>query len=314
MTAVNNVSLDITEGEIFGVLGPNGAGKTTIINMILGLIAQTSGKIAIRGKDNAEYKNEVKNLIGLMTQETIVEGYLTARQNIRLFCELYHVDRGEIDGRIGKALEDAGLTQFADKKAGLFSGGMQRRLALVNTMVHNPKILILDEPTVGLDVQNRVNMWDHIRKLKREGVTIILTTQYLEEADALCDRIAIIDHGVIKAIGTPSELKGIVGKGNVLEITARLNDVERISRALKSGFGLKLVVNGDRITSVLEKDTMKTFTGVVNMLSKEKLQVLAVSMHLPTMDDVFIKLTGASFRDTATGTQKSAFSEGWGKR
>ena len=314
MTAVNSVSLDIKEGEIFGILGPNGAGKTTIINMILGLVTQTSGRITINGKDNIKYKNEVKNLIGLMTQETIVEGYLTARQNIRLFCELYHVDKDEVEGRIDRALDDAGLSQFADKRAGVFSGGMQRRLALVNTMVHNPKILILDEPTVGLDVQNRVNMWEHIKRLREGGVTIILTTQYLEESDALCDRIAIIDHGVIKAIGTPSELKGLVGKGNVLEITAKLGEIERISRILKSKFDLKPVVNGDKITSVLEKNTMKTFTEVVNILSKEKMEVLAVSMHLPTMDDVFIKLTGASFRDTATGTQKSAFSEGWGRR
>ncbi len=248
-TAVNGISLKIRKGEIFGILGPNGAGKTTTINMILGLLSPSSGRIIVNGMDVAKAGSEIKSEIGLMTQETVVESDLTARENLDIFARLYHVPMAEMQGRIKEALAEAELTNFADKKAGTFSGGMKRRLELVKPMLQKPRILILDEPTTGLDIQNRVNMWGHIKELNKEGVTIILTTQYLEEADELCERIAIIDHGKIKAIGTPSELKKIAGAGRILEIIVENNaDAGAVASFLKTGFKLSPEVKLDKIT------------------------------------------------------------------
>lgn len=289
---------------MFGLLGPNGAGKTTIINVILGIMKQTSGSIRINGLDNLKRNEEVKSLIGMMTQETVVENELTARENLELFARLYHVDNNKIPGRIEEALEEADLVKFGNVRAGTFSGGMQRRLELVKSMIHDPQILILDEPTTGLDVQNRTQLWKRIKELNKRGITIILTTQYLEEADALCDRIAIIDHGKIKAIGTVSELKALVGTGNVLEIVAKPDDISDIVRLLKK-HDVDAVVKVDKITASLGRDSSKNFTKIANAIEGEKIQVLAISAHLPTLDDVFIKLTGSQIRDS-TGENASA--------
>jgi ABC-2 type transport system ATP-binding protein len=295
--AVKGISFNIKKGEIFGILGPNGAGKTTTLNMILGLLKPTSGSITIEGYDNVKNSIKVKQLLGFMTQETVVDGYLKARDNLEIFARLYHVPENEIEKRVNKALEDANLKEFADKPAGTFSGGMQRRLNLVKSMLQEPSILILDEPTTGLDVQSRVGMWDSIKKLNDKGITVILTTQYLEESDALCDRIAIIDHGEIKAIGTASELKRMVSEGNILEITLKPEDIEKAKKIMTSKFNLEISTRGDIIRSNIEKDSMGLSIKIAQYLEKEKINVLAYSVHLPTMDDVFIKLTGASFRD-----------------
>jgi ABC-2 type transport system ATP-binding protein len=305
-TAVDNISLDIKEGEMFGILGPNGAGKTTTINMVLGLLRPTSGRITINGMDNIKYAQKVKSLIGLMTQETVVEGDLTARENLTLFAQLYHVPEDQIPAKVKDALKASDLTNFADKKAGTFSGGMQRRLELVKAMIQDPRILILDEPTTGLDIQNRVSMWERLRKLNQEGVTLILTTQYLEEADILCDRIAIIDHGKIKAIGTPSELKRMVGTGRVLELVIedprRANEVADL---LKDQFKLGAQVKADKVTTVIEAERGDLLTRITGALEKKKIIVSSVSLHLPTLDDVFIKLTGTGLRDSASNEAPS---------
>ncbi len=298
--ALDGVDLNITNGEVFGLLGPNGAGKTTIINVMLGLLDQTSGGVYINGLDNTKHIEEIKRTIGMMTQETVVEPELTARENLMLFAELYHVDPSLKNSRIEDALMEADLVKFADVKAGTFSGGMKRRLELVKSMVHRPPILILDEPTTGLDVQNRTQLWQRIKELNKGGVTVILTTQYLEEADVLCDRIAIIDHGKIKAIGTASELKSLVGSGNILEIVAKNGDINNIVKLLKR-YNISPEVKGDRIIAALGKDSSKAFTKIANALEDNRITVLAISAHLPTLDDVFIKLTGSQLRDT-TGT------------
>ncbi len=303
LVAVNNVSLSIREGEIFGLLGPNGAGKTTTINMLLTLLLPTSGKITIDGLDLARNHEKVKQLMGLMTQETVVEAELTARQNLELFSSLYHVPANQVQKRIGEALEEADLVQFADKKAGTFSGGMQRRLGLVKAMIQEPKILVLDEPTTGLDVQNRTTMWARIKGLNKKGNTVLLTTQYLEEADQLCDRIGVIDHGKLIALGTPSEVKRIAGSGKILEIVVKNNDVARTASMLKSKFGIAAVVNGDKLTAVMTKNSESEFTKISGALDKEKIEVVSIGMHLPTLDDVFIKLTGTGMRDE-TGEMK----------
>ena len=309
-TAVDNISLDIKEAEIFGILGPNGAGKTTTINMVLGLLAPTAGRITINGMDNRKHAEKVKSFLGLMTQETVVEGDLTARQNLSLFADLYHVKPDEIPGRVKRALADSDLTNFADKKAGTFSGGMQRRLELVKAMIQEPRILILDEPTTGLDIQNRVGMWERIRQLNRGGVTIILTTQYLEEADVLCDRIAIIDHGKVKAIGTPSELKRMVGTGRVLELVVEdPAKTQAVVDLLKSQFKLTSTAKADKVITEIEADSGDILTRITGALDKKNLVISSVSLHLPTLDDVFIKLTGSALRDSADKDSVSARSQ-----
>jgi ABC-2 type transport system ATP-binding protein len=306
-TAVNGISLEIKEGEIFGILGPNGAGKTTTINMVLGLLKPTSGKITINGIDIEKEGSRVKPMMGLMTQETVVDSDLTARANLEIAAELYHVPKDKIGKKVDEALAEAELTSFADKKAGTFSGGMQRRLDLVKAMIQDPMLLILDEPTTGLDIQNRVNMWGHIKDLVKVGVTIILTTQYLEEADALCDRIAIIDHGRIRAIGTASELKRMVGTGRILEmILESESQAQQASSILKSHFKINSAVKGDRLDATLEKWDPKTLPEMLSMLEKKKVVVASVNVHLPTLDDVFIKLTGSGMRDAASSEYTSA--------
>lgn len=306
-TAVNGINLEIKTGEIFGILGPNGAGKTTTINMILGLLKPTSGTIYINGLDISKNGDKVKPMMGLMTQETVVDGDLTAKDNLEIFAELYHVPKDKINGKIKEALEEADLTNFANRASGTFSGGMQRRLTLVKAMIQDPMLLILDEPTTGLDIQNRVSMWGHIKDLVKIGVTIILTTQYLEEADALCDKIAIIDHGKIKAIGTASELKKMVGTGRVLEMVLENSaQAEQAATLLKSHFKLNSNVKGDKLDAVLDKWDPKMLPQMLSALEKKKLVVASVNVHLPTLDDVFIKLTGSGMRDSASDEHVSA--------
>ena len=311
LIAVNNVTLSVKAGEVFGLLGPNGAGKTTTINMLLTLLTPTSGRITVDGLDLAKNHERVKRLMGLMTQETVVEADLTARQNLELFARLYHIPKEQVQKRIKQALDEAELQKFADVKAGTFSGGMQRRLGLVRAMIQEPRILVLDEPTTGLDVQNRTTMWGRIRQMNKDGTTILMTTQYLEEADELCDRIAIIDHGKVIALGTPSEIKRIAGTGKVLEIIVKPEDTGKVASLLKSRFGLNAATRGDRVTAVLEKERESEFTKISAMLDREKIAVLSIGAHLPTLDDVFIKLTGAGMRDASGEMQGGRSNMRW---
>ncbi|MEM3781343.1 MAG: ATP-binding cassette domain-containing protein [Candidatus Micrarchaeaceae archaeon] len=306
--AVNDVSLKIEKGEIFGLLGPNGAGKSTTISMILGLAGPTKGKIFVEGKDISTHSIEAKRDIGLVLQETIVEPELTAEQNLRLFARLYHVPESKIGKQIDSALELAGLTQFRKAYVGTFSGGMKRRLETVKSLIHEPQILVLDEPTTGLDVQSRNKVWDIIRQINKEkGITILMTTQYLEEADEICNRIAIMDHGKVIALGTPTELKHSIGKGSMLEVAADRSKLEAIYEIVKKVTGQTPSVLGDRVVASLSaSESVKKVEQVMTALSAKKIEVNGINMHEPTLDDVFIKLTGASLRDTTSESAESA--------
>ena len=298
--AVNGINLEIRKGEIFGMLGPNGAGKTTTINMILGLLKPDSGKITVDGINMVKNPNEGKQHIGIVNQETIVEPELTAEQNILLFGRLYHVDEKTLEKRVDELLGLAELMDFKYKYAGTFSGGMQRRLAIVKSMVHKPDILLLDEPTTGLDIQNRVKLWELLKQInERDKITVLLTTQYLEEADALCNRIAIIDHGNVIASGTPAQLKQSMGKGSIIEVSVERDTMQEADKALRdAGFETKAL--GNKITVTVSGESMKKLDKIMKLFELKGISIESISMHEPTLDDVFLKLTGKSMRDAAT--------------
>ena len=206
VTAVDGISLQVAKGELFGLLGPNGAGKTTTINILCGLTKPTSGTAEVGGYDVQKETAKVKELIGVCLQETAIYPYLTGAENIELFGNLYAMNREVLKKRQDVLLENMGLTGDAKRRTAKYSGGMKRRLSLILALVHDPQIAFLDEPTVAMDPQSRHAVWDFIKELKRENKTIILTTHYMEEAEELCDRVGIIDHGKLIALGSPEEL------------------------------------------------------------------------------------------------------------
>jgi ABC-2 type transport system ATP-binding protein len=303
-TAVNDINIDIRKGEIFGLLGPNGAGKSTTINMILGLLAPTSGKIIVDGTDMQKEPEKARDKIGIVTQETVVEPELTGEQNLMIFGRLYHIPTSELQKDIDFALGLADLTAFKNAYAGTYSGGMKRRLETAKSLMHAPKIMLLDEPTTGLDIQNRAKIWNVLREInKNQNVTILLTTQYLEEADQLCNRIGIIDHGKLIALGTPTELRQKIGMGNMIEVSADKDDLQKVAAVFKKvGLEPKILTN-KVVASGGSKGTEK-IEALVKEISASKIAIHNISMHEPTIDDVFLKLTGSEVRDT-TGDYQS---------
>ncbi len=304
LTAVNNVDLKIKKGEIFGLLGPNGAGKSTTISMILGLIDPTSGRVLVNGVDMQKHPERARSEIGIVTQETVVESELTAEQNLMIFGRLYHIPPAELKKSIDFALELSDLTSFRDKFAGTFSGGMKRRLETAKSLMHAPKVLLLDEPTTGLDIQNRTKIWNLLREINRtQNITILLTTQYLEEADQLCNRIGIIDHGKLIALGTPSELRQKIGVSSIIEISADKDNLQKVAALFKKA-GLEPQILSNKVTAPGGNKPTEKVEKLIKEIGASKLQIYNISMHEPTMDDVFLKLTGSEVRDT-TGEFKT---------
>lgn len=312
-TAVNDVSLNIKKGEIFGLLGPNGAGKSTTLNMILGLLQPTSGKVLVNGTDMHKDPLAARNHIGIVTQETVVEPELTAEENLMIFGRLYHIPPKELKKDIDFALELADLTSFRKAYAGTFSGGMKRRLETAKALMHAPEIILLDEPTTGLDIQNRAKIWNLLREInKKDRVTILLTTQYLEEADQLCDRIGIIDHGKLIALGTPDELRQKIGMSSIIEITADKEDLPKVAEAFRH-VGLEPKILNNKVVAPGGGAATKKIEALIKELTSRKIQVRNISMHEPTIDDVFLKLTGSEVRDATgdfTGGRGAMFGRG----
>ncbi len=300
LTAVNGVTLRIKEGEIFGLLGPNGAGKSTTINMLLGLLNPTSGKITVKGIDVTKDPAKAKENIGVVTQETVVEPELTAEQNLMIFGRLYHIPPKELPARIEFALELADLKEFRNAYAGRFSGGMKRRLETAKALMHYPPVILLDEPTTGLDIQNRTKIWNLLRDInKTRNVTILLTTQYLEEADQLCDRIGIIDHGKLIALGTPTELRQKIGMSTVIEVSAERDDLPKVTQIFKK-IGLDPQVTSNKVSASGGDKAVDKVERLIAALTAVRINIHNIAMHEPTIDDVFLKLTGSEVRD-ATG-------------
>ncbi len=292
-TAVDNVSFGVKRGELFGLLGPNGAGKSTITYMLATLLEPTSGSARVNGFDVRSQQDSVRRSIGVVFQDPTVDTRLTAFDNLDIHGRLYGMGARERADRIREVLGLVELTEWGDKLVKTFSGGMRRRLEIARGLLHTPKVLFLDEPTLGLDPQTRRHIWGYINKLKKEGITIILTTHYLEEADYLCDRVAIIDHGRIQVLDSPKNLKRAVG-GSVVSMESRAP--KKLAGVLvKRGFCEKPRVAGDTVsfeTSAGEVVVPKAIEAAL----KGGVGIRSIQFHVPSLEDVFIHYTGSSIR------------------
>jgi ABC-2 type transport system ATP-binding protein len=298
LKAVAGVDLEIRKGEIFGLLGPNGAGKTTTISMLCTLVRATAGSATVNGFDIAREPAQVRQSIGIVFQEQTLDTTLTARENLVLHARLYGVPKEVRGPRIAELFRLFDLVGREDDVVKKYSGGMRRRLEIARGLLHRPAVLFLDEPTVGLDPQSRVRTWDYIKRIAREsGCTVVLTTHYMEEAELMCDRIAIIDHGKIIALGTPEQLKGRLG-GGVVRVKAPDLDREGLGSI---GF-VRSVEQQDGWTVITVDDLAHNLPSLFPRLSG----VQAVEVRSPTLNDVFIKLTGRELREESEGE-----GEGW---
>ena len=294
--AVRGVTLSVPEGEFFGFLGPNGAGKTTAIKTFTTLLRPTSGTVTVNGFDVVEQARSVRESIGYMAQETSVDEELTARENIKFACEAYGVPRDERAGRIDELLDLVDLAEVADKEAKEFSGGMKKRLDVATALVHEPPLVFLDEPTTGLDPKARIRLWEYFREINRQGTTVFLTTQYLEEADELCDRLSVIQDGKIVATDSPDTLKSQVG-GDVLDITLedatdeereRAQGVARESGLFEDG----TIETTDEGITVTSERARRAGTDLLVALREADFTVTGFDIRSPTLDDVFLAITG----------------------
>jgi ABC-2 type transport system ATP-binding protein len=291
--AVDGIDLRVEPGEIFGFLGPNGAGKSTTVHMLTTLLPPTSGTGRVAGFDIVKEGPKVRQAIGAALQEAALDNLLTGREHLNLQCALHGIPRSERRVRSQELLERVGLTLAADRKVGGYSGGMKRRLDLALALAHRPTILFLDEPTTGLDVQSRSALWGEVARLAREdGVTVFLTTQYLEEADALADRVGIIDHGHIVAEGTPAQLKAQIGRPTVEAVPADGATPEAIARILAQ-FGEPTGGSVKGVAVRLEHG-VEDLAGIVRALDAEGIKLENLALHAPSLDDVFLAKTGRS--------------------
>ena len=295
--AVRGVTFDVAPGEVFGFLGPNGAGKSTTISMLCTLLRITDGRASVAGFDVSKEPREVRRRIGLVFQDTTLDDYLTAEENLRFHAELYGVPRETMGEGIRRVMQLVGLTDRASSLVRTFSGGMKRRLEIARGLLHSPRVLFLDEPTVGLDPQTRDHIWNYINELRRrEDITIFMTTHYMDEAE-YCDRIAIIDDGRIVVQGTPDELKASVGKDR---IEIRTEDDAAAVEAMKRMFG----VEATRADGVVRAAVEHGEEFVPQLFARLGIPIKAVSIARPTLDDVFLNYTGRTIRDAeATGAQ-----------
>ena len=296
VTAVDHISFAVEEGELFGLLGPNGAGKTTTINMLSTLLKPTSGRAEVAGFDVACKRDDVRKAIGVVFQEPALDGKLTGRENLDFHGMMYGIKSDERRKRIAEVLD---LVDLADKAAVLvekYSGGMKRRLEIARGLIQHPKVLFLDEPTLGLDAQTRRHIWDYVRKLNRERkVTIILTTHYMEEADYLCGRIAIMDHGKFVALDTPARLKDVLG-GDVVSLEIE-GDPASFETALKSLDWIKKYNRREDALNLTMEKGERRIPELINLAQDHGVTVGCVHLRKPSLEDVFLHFTGRTIRE-----------------
>jgi ABC-2 type transport system ATP-binding protein len=300
--ALKGISFEVQPGDFFGFLGPNGAGKTTTIKILITLLDKSGGMARVLGYDTEQNSNEIRRCIGYAAQETGIDDDLTGRENLTLQGRLYHLRPDLLKQRVTDLLKLMDLTEDADRSAGAYSGGMRKRLDLATALVHQPRVLFLDEPTTGLDPQTRSNLWQYLERLNaEEGLTIFLTTHYMEEADRLCKRLAIIDHGLIVAEGTPTSLKAELG-GDAISLTFRGDGVspeqqrERTAVLLRDLDFISSVTPVDKGMNVIVHDGRSAVPQILRVLDTNGVEVDQLSLASPTLDDVFLKYTGYSIR------------------
>jgi ABC-2 type transport system ATP-binding protein len=314
-TAVDRISFAVEEGELFGLLGPNGAGKTTTINVLSTLLRPTAGTAVVAGFDVGRDRDDVRKSIGVVFQEPALDGRLTGRENLEFHTMMYGLGKAERNRRIEEVLSLVELTEKASTLVEKYSGGMKRRLEIARGLTHRPKVLFLDEPTLGLDAQTRRHIWEYVRKLNKEGgVTIILTTHYMEEADFLCDRVAIMDHGTFVALDTPARLKDLLG-GDVVSLeleggaAAFLEALARLDWIKRSRF------HDDVLSLTMEKGERR-IPDLVMLASEKGVSVRCVNLHKPSLEDVFLHFTGRTIREqeASQSERNRAMMMGHGRR
>ena len=300
LVAVDDISFQVHKGEIFGFLGPNGAGKSTSIKILTTLLEKTDGRASISGFDIDSQQAQVRRIIGYCSQDVGVDDDLTARENLLLQSKFYHIPKEQAEKRVKKLLDTVKLTEASNRRVKTFSGGMRKRLDLASSLVSDPQVLFLDEPTTGLDPQSRQDVWDYIIKLNREGMTIFLTTQYMEEADRLADRLCIVDQGKIIVEGTPAELKAKIGSDSItIKFKAgdlascekarlllnKLPDVEAVGQCVQG-------VASENGLTIMTKNGATMIVRIVRVLDEAKISIEQLTLSVPTLDEVFLKLTG----------------------
>ncbi len=317
--AVNGISFSVREGEFFGFLGPNGAGKSTTIKILTTLLRKTSGKVTVVGHDLDRQAKQIRPLIGVQSQETVIDHDLTGRENLILQGNLHQMRGKELDDRVEELLKLVELTDVANRRAAFYSGGMKKRLDLATALVHKPKLLFLDEPTTGLDPQSRATIWTYLAKLnKEEGITIFLTTQYMEEADRLCGNLSIVDHGQIVASGTPEQLKAEIGADAItLSVQGAgggdgsgTNTAKEVLGRLD---GINNVVDSDGGLTVYAKNASTLVADIVRSFDSAGVKLASISLSRPSLDDVFLRHTGHRIRPEDLVRPASRMGR-WGRR
>ncbi len=295
--AVDDLSFHVYAGEIFGLLGPNGAGKSTTLRTLITLLHPTAGSATVLGYDTVRDADTVRTLIGYVPQERAIDRFLTGREHLELLAALYHLDKEDARRRIGELLALVDLEAHADRPAKTYSGGMKRKLDIACGLLPNPKILFLDEPTLGLDVQSRLRIWEYVRMLKARGMTVVMTTNYLDEADQLCDRLAIIDKGKIKALGSPAELKIALG-GDIVSLTIKETDrIPALADAVKGQPAIRSVNTTAAGLDIRVESAEKAIPAILEAANRLGCRLDFIDYHRPRLDDVFIAHTGRRIED-----------------
>jgi ABC-2 type transport system ATP-binding protein len=297
--AVDGISFSVREGEFFGFLGPNGAGKSTTIRILTTLLKKTSGSVTVAGYDLDNGARDIRKIIGFQSQETVLDGDLTGRENLTIQGHFQRMRGDALKKRVDELLKLVGLSEVADKKVSFYSGGMKKRLDLATVLVHRPRLLFLDEPTAGLDPQARVGMWEYLEQLnKNEGTTIFLTTQHMEEADKLCHKLAIIDYGHVVVSGSPTELKRQIG-GDTIVLSLANGDVtlkERSQELVKSVAGVSKVIDTEDGLAVYAENASYLIPDIVRIFDENMIRLASVNLSSPSLDDVFLQYTGRRIR------------------
>jgi ABC-2 type transport system ATP-binding protein len=304
--AVDDLSFSVYAGEIFGLLGPNGAGKSTTLRTLITLLHPTSGTATVMGHDTVREADTVRTLIGYVPQERAIDRFLTGREHLQLLGALYHLTTDEATKRINELLKLVDLEDHADRPAKTYSGGMKRKLDIACGLLPNPKILFLDEPTLGLDVQSRLRIWEYVRMLKARGMTVVMTTNYLDEADQLCDRLAIIDGGKIKTLGSPIELKIALG-GDIVSLTLKeLDRIPSLETELKGRPSIKSVRTTTKGLDIRVESPEKALPAILEAANRLGCSIEFIQYNRPRLDDVFIAHTGRAITESIPETESAS--------